>query len=71
MAGGDVFDRILDMKHYTEKDARDLCNFLLEAVNYMHENNIAHCDLKPQNLVLQVSQSMYGCFEMLRELALD
>ena len=35
MAGGDVFDRIIAMKSYTEKDARDLYKILLEAVEYM------------------------------------
>jgi serine/threonine protein kinase len=37
MAGGDVFDRIIKMNHYTEKDARELAKVLLEAVDYMHK----------------------------------
>ena len=55
MAGGDVFDRLVDMNNYTEADARDLAKELLEVVEYMHKNGIAHRDLKPQNLLLQVS----------------
>jgi calcium/calmodulin-dependent protein kinase (CaM kinase) II/calcium/calmodulin-dependent protein kinase I len=54
MAGGDLFDRIVDMIQYTEKDARDLAKILLEAVDYMHSSGVAHRDLKPQNLLLQV-----------------
>jgi calcium/calmodulin-dependent protein kinase I len=54
MAGGDLFDRIVDMVQYTEKDARDLAKILLEAVEYMHSSGVAHRDLKPQNLLLQV-----------------
>ena len=55
MDGGDVFDRILSLQRYTEKDARDLVRFLLETVNYIHSKGIAHRDLKPQNLLLKVS----------------
>lgn len=53
MDGGDVFDRIIDMTKYTEKDARDLAKFLLEAVHLLHTKNIAHRDLKPQNILLK------------------
>jgi calcium/calmodulin-dependent protein kinase I len=53
MEGGDVFDRILKMKQYTERDARGLSKFLLEAVACMHQSGITHRDLKPQNLLLK------------------
>jgi len=54
MTGGDVFDRIVEKTHYTEKDARDLVKVLLKAVEYMHSMGVAHRDLKPQNLLLKV-----------------
>ncbi|KAG7370871.1 protein kinase [Nitzschia inconspicua] len=57
MAGGDVFDRILDMNNYTEKDARDLFIVLLESIEYMHEKGIAHRDIKPQNIFLDSKDS--------------
>lgn len=54
MTGGDVFDRIVEKNHYTEKDARDLVHALLKAVKFMHDKGVAHRDLKPQNLLLKV-----------------
>jgi serine/threonine protein kinase len=57
LAGGDVFDRILAMKSYTENDARGLAKILLETVGYIHKTGVAHRDIKPQNLLLVVSMS--------------
>lgn len=57
MTGGDVFDRIVEMNHYTEKDARDLVKILLKAVKFMHIQGVAHRDLKPQNLLLKVREN--------------
>lgn len=54
MTGGDVFDRIVERNHYTERDARDLAHVLLKAVKFMHDSGVAHRDLKPQNLLLKV-----------------
>ncbi|KAL7534676.1 hypothetical protein ACHAXR_006030 [Thalassiosira sp. AJA248-18] len=52
MSGGDLFDRIGKLKSYNENDARDLCRKMLESVRYCHENSVAHCDMKPKNLLL-------------------
>lgn len=53
MEGGDVFDRIGKLKSYNEEVARDLVFEMLTAIEYLHKNNIAHCDLKPKNLLLR------------------
>lgn len=55
LSGGDVFDRIVERNHYTEKDARDLTKTLLEGVEFLHTHTVVHRDLKPQNLLLTVS----------------
>lgn len=52
MRGGELFDRIMDMPDFTEKDARDCTRCMLEALSYMHARRIAHRDLKPENLLL-------------------
>lgn len=52
MTGGDLFERIGERKVYTESDARDLSRKMMESLRYCHENSVAHCDLKPKNLLL-------------------
>jgi len=55
MSGGELFDRVVAKLYYNEKEARDTCKILLEAVGYCHKNHVAHRDLKPENLLLQSS----------------
>lgn len=52
MRGGELFDRIMDMPDFTEKDARDCVRCMLEALSYMHERRVAHRDLNPENILL-------------------
>jgi len=52
MAGGELFDRIVSKSYYNEREARDTCRTLLEAVHYCHARGVAHRDLKPENLLL-------------------
>jgi len=53
MKGGELFDRIVAKTYYNEKEARDVCKILFEAIAYCHGQGIAHRDLKPENLLLQ------------------
>jgi len=50
--GGELFDRIVEKKHYNELMARDLVKIFLETLDFMHSNGIVHRDLKPENLLL-------------------
>jgi len=56
MLGGELFDRIVQKSYYNEKEARDTCCVLFEAIRYCHSKKVAHRDLKPENLLLQVSR---------------
>lgn len=57
MDGGELFDRLVEMKTYREIDARDAMRSILEAVAYFHSHRVAHRDLKPENLLLKDSNS--------------
>ncbi|KAF1992632.1 calmodulin dependent protein kinase [Aulographum hederae CBS 113979] len=49
--GGELFDRICERGKFTEKDAAETIHQVLDAVNYLHKNNVVHRDLKPENLL--------------------
>jgi serine/threonine protein kinase len=53
MSGGELFDRIVAKAYYNEKEARDVCKIVLEAVYHCHVHHVAHRDLKPENLLLR------------------
>ncbi|XP_050784066.1 caM kinase-like vesicle-associated protein [Gopherus flavomarginatus] len=55
--GGDVFDWILDLGCYTERDASSLIRQVLEALAYLHSLHIVHRNLKLENLVYHTQQS--------------
>ena len=55
MSGGELFDRIVQKSYYNEKEARDVCLILFDAMKYIHDHKVAHRDLKPENLLLMVS----------------
>jgi calcium/calmodulin-dependent protein kinase I len=40
--GGELFDRICEYGKFTEKDASKIIREVLDAVCYLHENNIVH-----------------------------
>ena len=40
--GGELFDRICEYGKFTEKDASKIIREVLEAVCYLHDNNIVH-----------------------------
>jgi len=55
--GGELFDRITAHKVLPENVARYIMQQLLEAVMYLHGNQIAHRDLKPENILMKEKDS--------------
>ena len=53
MSGGELFDRIVDLGHFTEAMAADTTYKLLGALKYMHDRGVAHRDLKPENMLME------------------
>jgi len=51
MSGGELFDRIVEAEHYSEKEAANTIKPIIEAINYCHSLGIVHRDLKPENLL--------------------
>ena len=49
--GGELFDRIIQQTHFTEKKAKDTMYQILSAVSYCHAKGIVHRDLKPENVL--------------------
>lgn len=64
LQGGELFDRILEKRTFTEKEARNVTRGLLQALSYMHSRSIAHRDLKPENLLLVVSLRIRAVIEV-------
>lgn len=57
--GGDLFDYVVGRGRnpFTEEEARHLFVQLLEAVRYIHGRNIIHCDLKPENVLVDYAHA--------------
>jgi len=50
VTGGELFDKIVELGSYSEKDAAVLVSKMVSAIDYLHELGIVHRDLKPENL---------------------
>ena len=48
-----LFDRIVEKEHYSEKEAADTLRPIVDAIKYCHTLNCIHRDLKPENLLYE------------------
>jgi len=57
MKGGDLLQRIVKKDVYTEREARQVCQSLFQALDYCHKKRIAHRDIKLENILLMDYES--------------
>lgn len=55
--GGELFEKIVQEKIFTEKQAAEYMRQILSAIAYCHEKQLVHCDLKPENIMLESPNS--------------
>ena len=55
--GGDLFDRIVKKKRFTESTAQKIMYDLLSVVHYLHLRGIVHNDLKPENIMMASAET--------------
>uniref|UniRef100_A0A914BZQ2 Ribosomal protein S6 kinase n=1 Tax=Acrobeloides nanus TaxID=290746 RepID=A0A914BZQ2_9BILA len=49
--GGELLDRIIAQKHFSEREAAAVMNKLANVLAYLHSNQVVHRDLKPSNVM--------------------
>ena len=65
MKGGDLryYYKLYNSENHIKKFAENQCNFftsnLILALEYIHKNNIIHCDIKPENIVIDKNGYFY------------
>lgn len=53
ISGGELFGYINEKQFLKEDEAALITYWLLEAIQYLHENGIVHRDLKPENILIE------------------
>lgn len=51
MMGGELLDKILNQKFFSEREAANVLYVLTETIRNLHQNGVVHRDLKPSNIL--------------------
>ena len=57
LSGGELFERIMEKGHYSERDTAALFVQIIRALSYLHSIGIMHRDIKPENLIFREKDS--------------
>ena len=49
--GGELLDKILNQKFFSEREAANVLYVLTETIRNLHQNGVVHRDLKPSNIL--------------------
>ncbi|KAF5296697.1 hypothetical protein FQA39_LY12397 [Lamprigera yunnana] len=52
-----LFEYIVQMEKYTEVDVQNYSNQVITAISWLHAKNLAHLDIKPENIMTDLSNS--------------
>ena len=58
MRGGELFDKILKQKFFSEREAAGVLNVLADAISFLHKQGVVHRDLKPSNILYADTSGM-------------
>jgi len=59
--GGELFERILSDRTFSERQGAKVMEQLFAAVAYMHSKRVSHRDLRPENLLLESPTDLEKC----------
>lgn len=51
LKGGELLDRILNQKHFSEREASAVLEVIAKTMKFLHDNGVVHRDLKPSNIL--------------------
>ena len=51
MTGGELLDKLLKQKFFSEREAAAVMTVIAETVRYLHQQGVVHRDLKPSNIL--------------------